>query len=192
MATAHPVQISIGATLAASLGSAVRSAQAQLNQLGSTMAELGNKQSGIRQLETLRSQAKDAALAMRAAQQRVSGLEANITGQNGGATARLGAVSRQLDSIGFAIYNRHILTCKGSSMSIGTVFVNNRTQAVRLPLDVRLPEGVHKVEIRVKGHERIIAPLGQSWDSFFLDGPRVSDDFLPERASQDQPEREAL
>lgn len=32
-------------------------------------------------------------------------------------------------------------------MSIGTVFVNNRTQAVRLPLDVRLPEGVHKVEI---------------------------------------------
>jgi len=26
-------------------------------------------------------------------------------------------------------------------MSIGTVFVNNRTQAVRLPVDVRLPEG---------------------------------------------------
>ena len=77
-------------------------------------------------------------------------------------------------------------------MSIGTVFVNNRTQAVRLPLDVRLPEGVHKVEIRVKGQERIIAPIGQTWDSFFLDGPRVSDDFLSERASQQQPEREAL
>ena len=77
-------------------------------------------------------------------------------------------------------------------MSIGTVFVNNRTHAGRLPLDVRFPEGVHKVEIRVKGHERIIAPVGQTWDSFFLDGPRVSDDFLPERASQHQPEREAL
>lgn len=88
MATAHPVQISIGATLAASLGSAVRGAQAQLNQLGSTMAELGNKQSGIRQLETLRAQAKDAALAMRAAQQKVSGLEANIAGQDGGATTK--------------------------------------------------------------------------------------------------------
>ena len=75
-------------------------------------------------------------------------------------------------------------------MSIGTVFVNNRTQAVRLPLDVRLPEGVHKVEIRVKGQERIIAPLGQTWDSFFLDGPQVSDDFLTERASQHQPDRE--
>ncbi len=77
-------------------------------------------------------------------------------------------------------------------MSIGTVFVNNRTQAVRLPMDVRLPEGVQKVDIRVKGEERIIAPIGQSWDSFFLDGPTVSEDFLPERASQHQPEREAL
>ena len=77
-------------------------------------------------------------------------------------------------------------------MSIGTVFVNNRTQAVRLPLDVRLPEGVHKVEIRARGNERIIAPLGQTWDSFFLDGPQVSADFLEERSSQHQPEREAL
>jgi len=77
-------------------------------------------------------------------------------------------------------------------MSIGTVFVNNRTQAVRLPLDVRFPEGVHKVAIRVKGQERIIAPIDQTWDSFFLDGPPVSDDFLPERASQQQTERETL
>lgn len=77
-------------------------------------------------------------------------------------------------------------------MSIGTVFVNNRTQAVRLPLDVRLPEGILKVEIRVRGNERIIAPLGQTWDSFFLGGPAVSDDFLSERASQHQSEREAL
>ena len=88
MATAHPVQISIGATLAASLGSAVRGAQAQLNQLGSTMAELGNKQSGIKQLESLRAQAKDAALAMRAARQKVSGLEANIAGQGGEPSAK--------------------------------------------------------------------------------------------------------
>ena len=77
-------------------------------------------------------------------------------------------------------------------MSISTVFVNNRTQAVRLPLDVRLPEGVHKVEIRANGNERIIAPLGQTWDRFFLGGAHVSDDFLPERASQHQPQREAL
>ena len=77
-------------------------------------------------------------------------------------------------------------------MSIGTVFVNNRTQAVRIPLDMRLPEGVQKVDIRAKGKERIIAPLGQSWDSFFLGGPAVSEDFLPERADQHQTERETL
>lgn len=77
-------------------------------------------------------------------------------------------------------------------MSIGTVFINNRTQAVRLPLDVRLPEGVHKVEIRANGNERILAPLGQSWDSFFLGGPSVSDDFLPQRPTQSQTEREEL
>ena len=77
-------------------------------------------------------------------------------------------------------------------MSIATVFINNRTQAVRLPLDVRLPEGVSKVEVRVRGNERIISPLGQTWDSFFLGGPTVSGDFMAERASQHQPEREAL
>lgn len=76
-------------------------------------------------------------------------------------------------------------------MSIGTVFINNRTQAVRLPSDMRLPEGVHKVEIRARGNERIITPLGQTWNTFFLDGPLVSDDFLPERARQHQPERQA-
>lgn len=77
-------------------------------------------------------------------------------------------------------------------MSIGTVFINNRSQAVRLPLDVRLPEGVHKVNVRARGPERIIAPVGQVWDSFFLDGPAVSDDFMPERSSQNQSEREPL
>ena len=77
-------------------------------------------------------------------------------------------------------------------MSIGTVFINNRTQAVRIPLDVRLPEGVHKVEVRARGNERIISPVGQTWDSFFLNGPAVSDDFLTERASQPQSERESL
>lgn len=77
-------------------------------------------------------------------------------------------------------------------MHIGTVFINNGSQAVRLPLDVRLPEGVHKVEVRVRGNERIIAPLGQTWDSFFLDGPVVSDDFMIERADQHQAARAAL
>jgi len=75
-------------------------------------------------------------------------------------------------------------------MTVGTVFINNRSQAVRLPLDVRLPEGIRKVNIRVRGNERIITPLDQNWDSFFLSSPAVSDEFMPERASQFQRERE--
>lgn len=77
-------------------------------------------------------------------------------------------------------------------MSIGTVFVNKRTQAVRIPLDVRLPDGVHKVEIRARGHERILTPVGQTWDSFFLGGPPVTADFMAELAHQHQVEREAF
>lgn len=77
-------------------------------------------------------------------------------------------------------------------MATSTVFTNNRSQAVRLPADLRLPQGVYKVEVRAKGNERIIAPAGQSWDSFFLDGLAVSEDFMAERADQQQPDREAL
>lgn len=77
-------------------------------------------------------------------------------------------------------------------MAIGTVLTNNHTQAVGLPLDVRLPEGVHKVEIRAKGNERIITPLGHTWDSFFIGASTVSDDFLNARASQDLAEREPI
>jgi antitoxin VapB len=38
----------------------------------------------------------------------------------------------------------------------------------------------------------VIAPLEHTWDSFFLNGPAVADDFMETRASQDQPEREAF
>jgi len=77
-------------------------------------------------------------------------------------------------------------------MSTSTVFINNRSQAVRLPADVRLPEDVKQVSVRAVGKERIIAPLHASWDSFFMCELKASDDFMAERASQEQPEREAL
>ena len=77
-------------------------------------------------------------------------------------------------------------------MGITSVFTNNRSQAVRLPVDARLPEGVKKVLVRVRGVDRIISPVGHAWDEFFLNGPQVSEDFIAERATQQQPEREAL
>ena len=77
-------------------------------------------------------------------------------------------------------------------MSISSVFNNNRTQAVRLPSHLRLPENVKRVQVRAVGQDRIISPLNNAWDSFFLSGPQVSDDFMTERASQTQAEREHL
>jgi antitoxin VapB len=77
-------------------------------------------------------------------------------------------------------------------MTTTTVFTNNRSQAIRLPAEMRLPEGVKRVDVRVRGCERIIAPVGQSWDSFFLDSPAVADDFLEARASQIQGPRAEL
>jgi antitoxin VapB len=77
-------------------------------------------------------------------------------------------------------------------MTATTVFINNRSQAIRLPAELRLPDTVKRVDVRARGAERIIAPLGQTWDSFFLDSPQVADDFLQTRASQVQSERDTL
>ncbi len=77
-------------------------------------------------------------------------------------------------------------------MSASTVFTNNRTQAVRLPAELRFPDSIKKVDVRAVGQERIIAPAEAAWDSFFLAGKTATDDFLPERASQDQADREGL
>jgi antitoxin VapB len=77
-------------------------------------------------------------------------------------------------------------------MTVSTVFTNTRTQAVRLPADSRFPENVKKVEVRVVGKERVISPIGSSWDSFFQATNLGTEDFLNERAPQSQATREPL
>lgn len=77
-------------------------------------------------------------------------------------------------------------------MDVGTVFVNNRTQAVRLPVDSRFPDGVKKVVVRIVGKDRVLSPVENTWDSFFLSEDGVTDDFMQARASQEQSERESF
>lgn len=72
----------------------------------------------------------------------------------------------------------------------GTVFENNRTQAVRLPVDVRFADNVKKIQVRKPSKERILTLVDHAWDSFFLAEQGVSEDFLSECASQEQQERE--
>ena len=43
-------------------------------------------------------------------------------------------------------------------MTTTTVFTNNRSQAIRLPAELRLPNNVKRVDVRARGCERIIAP----------------------------------
>ena len=78
------------------------------------------------------------------------------------------------------------------TIAITTVFTNNRSQAVRLPAEARLPDDVKKVIVRIRGRDRIITPIENTWDNFFLSGPSVSDDFNNERGVQKQAEREGL
>jgi antitoxin VapB len=72
-----------------------------------------------------------------------------------------------------------------------TVFKSNRSQAVRLPKAVALPDDVREVEIVKIGNSRLISPAGHSWDAFF-DGPLMPDDFMTERVQPPAEERESL
>jgi len=78
-------------------------------------------------------------------------------------------------------------------MNIGSVFENNRTQAVRLPSETRFPKEIKKVLVRIIGNTRVISPINKTWDSFFhQEDEGVSDDFMEKRASQFQSERESF
>ncbi len=62
-------------------------------------------------------------------------------------------------------------------MTRTTLFLSNRSQAVRLPKDVAFPEGVKDVAILRDGARRIIVPANAVWDDFFA----ASGLDLPER-----------
>nr|WP_218036291.1 type II toxin-antitoxin system VapB family antitoxin [Sphingobium sp. 15-1] len=73
----------------------------------------------------------------------------------------------------------------------GSVFQSNRSQAVRLPKAVALPDEVKRVDVIALGRVRIITPAGEAWDSWF-DGEGVTADFMSEREQPAHQEREAF
>ena len=64
-----------------------------------------------------------------------------------------------------------------------TLFLSNRSQAVRLPKPVAFAEGVRDVIVTQDGPRRIIAPADAAWDDFF-DAPGT------DLASRQQPAAE--
>ena len=76
-------------------------------------------------------------------------------------------------------------------MEQGAVFQSNRSKAFRLPKAVALPDDVKRVDIVAVGRTRIIAPVGEVWDSWF-EGTEVTSDFMVDRDQPALQEREAL
>lgn len=76
-------------------------------------------------------------------------------------------------------------------MEQAAIFMSNRSQAVRLPKAVALPEGVKRVDVVAVGRSRILSPCGESWDSWF-EGPRASEDYMASREQPADQEREAF
>ncbi len=76
-------------------------------------------------------------------------------------------------------------------MERASIFVTNRSQAVRLPKQVAYPDTVKHVDIIVQGRARVITPAGESWDSWF-DDEGVSEDFMANRDQPASQDREPL
>lgn len=76
-------------------------------------------------------------------------------------------------------------------MEQSTVFMNNRSQAVRLPKALALPEDVKRVDVVAVGRSRIISPAGETWNSWF-DGDDVSADFMADREQPADQQRESF
>ena len=69
-----------------------------------------------------------------------------------------------------------------------TLFMSNRSQAVRLPKAVAFEDGVHEVTIIKEGGRRIIVPKGAVWDDFF-DQPGID---IGDRAQPPMQARDAF
>jgi len=76
-------------------------------------------------------------------------------------------------------------------MEQASLFKSNKSQAVRLPKPVALPDSVKKVDIVVLGAARLITPAGTAWDLWF-DAPGVSEDFMQARDQPAPQVRESL
>lgn len=51
---------------------------------------------------------------------------------------------------------------------------------------------IKEVKVIVMGQSRLLVPVNNTWDDFFLSSEGVSDDFMNERGDQEQQERESF
>lgn len=73
---------------------------------------------------------------------------------------------------------------------ISKIFMNGRSQAVRLPKEFRLD--CNEVYISKEGNNIILSPKHKSWQEFFDQVPLPSEDFMNEPFDLKPEEREGL
>jgi antitoxin VapB len=56
------------------------------------------------------------------------------------------------------------------------IFMNNRSQAVRLPKDFQF--NTQEVFIRKQGDEVVLSPRPENWSDYLASGPRASEGFM--------------
>lgn len=66
-------------------------------------------------------------------------------------------------------------------MVTSKLFLNNTTQAVRLPKEVAFGSDVSEVEILVQGESRVLVPKGKSWEWWAQNAPHLPSDFSVDR-----------
>ncbi len=74
------------------------------------------------------------------------------------------------------------------SPKIAKIFMNGRSQAVRLPKEYRFD--TDEVYVTKQGNNIIISPKKTTWDEFFSTEPAFDDDFLNNRLDAQPQERE--
>ena len=62
------------------------------------------------------------------------------------------------------------------SRKVARVFMNGRSQAVRLPKEFRFD--TDRVLVRREGRDVVLSPLFRDWDDYFENGVRFTDDFF--------------
>ena len=76
-----------------------------------------------------------------------------------------------------------------STHYISTLFILNKSQAIRIPKKIAFPNDVETVRVVRLGNSIILTPTNESWNSWF-EGPGVSEDYMTHREQPQDQERE--
>ena len=65
---------------------------------------------------------------------------------------------------------------RGEPRKVARVFMNGRSQAVRLPKEFRFD--TDRVLVRREGRHVVLSPMFKDWDHYLENGARFTDDFF--------------